>query len=1814
MQSGARPMDVSANTPTASKNSKTTSKACVAPCGHSLVIKKEINTHDSTKVKKPSNNSKVPISIKSTVQTWRGVLKSRDREIASIELIQSKQTNTNPQKETEEKETRSKKLDNRNVRTDNCQRVHIDNIGPNFTGKTNNELKGSLASAKPIPDLATMLKKISVLNNWLTNSADDYLTTTSANTEVSFQICDKMNKKEPKTVEDIDNPTSSAKDEVVVASSSSSAKVNKTENSVFLHKSRTNANPTKDICKSPEEKSACRLNNEMFNSIRNESGYSSMNPVKVKTSNISENTIVKGPCPSFIIKQDSNLVSDEESKTSETLECISAMTVLLQPTVICNDLKYKLENKNENTSPAANQEIATGDSFTVNGVSKSYQFPSQDVNHDDCICRIPPSYVDCESEVLQKTTNLESVVFDSSIHNSVSFPTNEAEVMDQLSHFNMLDACPGDEKSFLDDESECHCTTTSSFSHSGPIFANCISGDMTDTWEYRFFDAAGTVAHDHVKNSYAMESSDKSYFRRCGCIHNSTNTRFYMPFGEADYLRHKRNRRICSRHMRCCFHSRQVSLIVQLANQCRRKWNSAIKKTLHRWMVFRKTRFKNCAISLIQRSMLLQDVDVQTQILYFRDTGTVMMKDQKSMAMMTSLRLHSWLASYNKLHTDSQMRRIHKNIKNIQQEYTSRGPFMFPMANTKQFLQFCATTQQIRAAVDGCPGYPLRVFHSSPARHSPRSITCGKQTDEIVQKEVWTMMDYFNQDITTETEDLTFAKAPGCAGFRVHPLKTCCWMDDKECERFNNKSVLDTGYFTVQNIITSPCATGNLRTNFDSKTGLYKPFMSFDGRCCQNVDFSKKISLNVAAKPNFTSSIKSFLKNIRRPNSPVRKGSVSNCTTDSGVGRKNSQSTQMSYFLSPSSKSAAISTSEINCRRSIGCTTTSPDVANMTVLTLGNTEVGHIFFNVLKQENASQYSQLNLTEPPKPKLKSTAVNTATEECQNAADIFIISKIKKGTRFEAAKISCKNNNAIYTSNRSPGTSEAVSKRTKNATTGPYLVEKVSEALSAIDISSSMIQKCAQVQYSQQSFRDVNMKQVTSVGVMTSTDGKPQFSCHKSKANATVQCSSYPMRKHSSQRSTNIGRSQLMSVFTLCSSNKEVATQYSKSCERLFYEEPHLNDDPKGAAGVVSQKSSVTTSTEDTTKPTVLQAARGENYAFNYPPSMHDGLPQSKPRSLYKALSSDTYSPRNRASFRSSSFDDKREPILDPQLICLSNLNNKDDSTFEAVSSSLNAVKWIRRCGLPLGLPIDNEAYKEEQKELLDHFRKAMQKGSPQSSNSPQVTIEETQAFHQAPLDQLKALLTTMIPRYAPVPPVFNTDSMEVTPPCSQILGKSFTKTEARNKENSREFQLQVKSGNKDKKYSKEFQLQAKPDSCDAATDCIPICSMLEMRNTKSASAITSRIVLPPCSCRDRCAKYDECLFVYDSPKCVTHNRSHTDASLQIYPSSRNVELETSKEHAVDEYIGSNTSITATSYTCCQNIQKDMPPDLLTQRLSNPVELHQFIHENTPREYTVRQNSVYNDPSIEVLRKALELSPKMLKALYETSKLLACSNWSDAAVSTDDGLTYNLSTQMCCPEQLSAGVLTSRFFGNENFNSQETSLTTTTTPTTQLTTPPVKLSCRNTFTQPSCKMAIDGITQCSHSKYSTKALDAYPPEGVEIGCGSTKECSTTDEMHGWCCNMLNHRIGRVKDCLMKQLARHIKDREINDKNLLVMDNTMHSRQPGSRISCLRSEPSCNIMSVRSSLDIGGEDKKDLSHAYNTLSAIEGRIRRLRRNLPD
>ncbi|KAJ8732548.1 hypothetical protein PYW07_015147 [Mythimna separata] len=315
----------------------------------------------------------------------------------------------------------------------------------------------------------------------------------------------------------------------------------------------------------------------------------------------------------------------------------------------------------------APQQVEEG-TFTSKSYVSSKSSQSIDADNNTCcsnaqqptvtpVPRVPvPSYTDCFSEVLQKTTNFE-VYQGIELSKPPSTDAPDTEIREKTSVLegtkDAMEECDGDDSTTLDS-----LTQNSKSSDDTTL----LKSDATE-WSCRYH--SDNSSDYTCRDSYGRELNKRYYAdsrhnemrercKKCHRFKRFPSTRYKLPRSFGSWRSGGSIRRLC----------------------CRR-FNHVWKKTTERWAVWstrsnaKSRMFRKMFVQNIARAVVWEDVNIQTNVLVYNETGTdgvVTAQKSATMSTMCNMGIFQTMANLNDLGSRASSNSRHVNS----------GPSMFP--------------------------------------------------------------------------------------------------------------------------------------------------------------------------------------------------------------------------------------------------------------------------------------------------------------------------------------------------------------------------------------------------------------------------------------------------------------------------------------------------------------------------------------------------------------------------------------------------------------------------------------------------------------------------------------------------------------------------------------------------------------------------------------------------------------------------------------------------------------------------------------------------------------------------------------------------------------------------------------------------------------------------------------------------------------------------------------------------------------------------------------------------------------------------------
>ncbi|XP_039749244.1 uncharacterized protein LOC120626030 [Pararge aegeria] len=414
--------------------------------------------------------------------------------------------------------------------------------------------------------------------------------------------------------------------------------------------------------------------------------------------------------------------------------------------------------------------------------------------------------------------------------------------------------------------------------------------------------------------------------------------------------------------------------------------------------------------------------------------------------------------------------------------------------------------------------------------------------------------------------------------------------------------------------------------------------------------------------------------------------------------------------------------------------------------------------------------------------------------------------------------------------------------------------------------------------------------------------------------------------------------------------------------------------------------------------------------------------------------------------------------------------------------------------------------------------------------------------------------------------------------------------------------QMTSDENTTKHIKEPIPQLRPNLRDTGTDCD-----VKTSKQQSASVLTSRHILasPPRCSNTRDDISGDCIFVYDRPRCVVHS-FFTDAKAQTDVHHRNSDITCKKPGSI-----SNRSIgLATSFAHhlpCSRQKSYIGGDVLSPQVYKALyETTKLIAKNGSATTTPKISAVQattkktdNEDAIRDPRTQSNGVSPMPACLLSAPAHCCCARCLNAGNITSRSIQTLKKPLLCCPH-CNARISRSYYGNSESMKNIS-----------------IQAVADSFLDCPQCSAKIALLSNDSHHESTEKCMESY----LVASCR-------------YYSNLLTIKLGQVKENFIKHLALPIEDAS-HHATVTFPDNISHCTVSNNNIilteACTMkpsgkqdenceakflkqkfNQHSCILFPALSLTDVRGNDKNDLKNVYCILTAIEGRVRRLRNNL--
>ncbi|XP_072940861.1 uncharacterized protein [Epargyreus clarus] len=721
-------------------------------------------------------------------------------------------------------------------------------------------------------------------------------------------------------------------------------------------------------------------------------------------------------------------------------------------------------------------------------------------------------------------------------------------------------------------------------------------------------------------------------------------------------------------------------------------------------------------------------------------------------------------------------------------------------------------------------------------------------------------------------------------------------------------------------------------------------------------------------------------------------------------------------------------------------------------------------------------------------------------------------------------------------------------------------------------------------------------------------------NESRVDAFVQYSGFQDHYDSTnqgQQSACIGRSQLMSMRMLCDSATEAATQAQFE---------YLNAETKTTPRKHMSTSTVTS-----------QYFLGDPVPANMMTHKEDpapmllcgctqvGSPIEPPTQLKEMNNSYEKLPPSASNSKPiNAYDGQtnlRTQIVTTKSQSCTASNNYEPNT--VISSNLNAAKWMK--GYPNIVEKDFQSIVDISRSTVSE---SLERASLVLENS-KIRCEETKRLaHEKQSSNHPAVNCV-----TPLPAVSNESVLDVLPAKEHL-------TEPTDSSQDCKMVDEITSDKIVPKEMKETVIQASPTVRDSGLDS----TYLPKTEQKSASVLTSRYILAdpkPC-CLSRNINFgsseacQECLFVYDQPRCIVHKHQE-DAAIQRQPSGRDFEMNSVKQEVsrrsacLAACVTSSHARVVSQQLVGQILPREM--DSVKEEQSNQRQEALSLAENVSHHSERDSNALIAEVHTSEEKASLK------EVTYSTGVLTSQMVTGDA-MQQCQRRSSDLSGGVLTPQAYKALYETTKSLIKDKSKSQTPIHSPVRGSITEKgTEKSVTQNQQNTCLHCCCNLNQDKKDSCSRSTQAVFEVMQMCPhccfetlhEPIAENIDTVEEYVKSYLMTScrYYTNMLTKQLDRVKENLKKHLTPPGESvcKAPSISKLLIEACTM--KPSGRQDDC------CQTIKVRSTLNIfsnppslmnalsatdfrENQDKQDLKTMYYMLSSIEGRVRRLKNNL--
>ncbi|XP_059048282.1 uncharacterized protein LOC131843628 [Achroia grisella] len=926
------------------------------------------------------------------------------------------------------------------------------------------------------------------------------------------------------------------------------------------------------------------------------------------------------------------------------------------------------------------------------------------------------------------------------------------------------------------------------------------------------------------------------------------------------------------------------------------------KKSIIRWPIWSRSTFKFKKFRIrrsLPRSIIWEDVDVQTSVLQYEEIGTDMsLVQQKSAAITTSTNDEQCNSKIDSGTTDSSSRSFKTHFKHI-----NLGPSRFPfLYNTKIKSLPLPKIEKAHKPMPKYNSYPSHIKEDEDAKlvESKSNVKATQSKNNIVQLSEIEVLERTSKLTRNHITDLN-ESVPLTKIERTNKLMKSGNIDNiehVEVELSMNSDAKTTKLTNKDTVI--------LTTPIMRKSDIVHTTMTDLIKYQINRDRIQDADTQILVNNNKTGCNKIFNNNVMNEITFSNKVMETHCTVSVGT------LPQM----------CKVSLQKVSVQNSI-----NESSANIE----GRTEIRNRHSKPKRERFNLTYADTKLVSISSAKLIPVSIATSKE---NAIGTEVMTSNKTLITKSCETPSCMKPDQFQ------------DYQSRVITFDDFIVSNTDQSLSPFNISKpkTVEQNTESCNKSMSATISTNIPQKKSIGLSTSNTPTRCSLTKRSKIDAGVQYSCYKQfTDENIRRPNHIGRSwvissQMLSDQSISETTEQLAPPHCEIESKSV--EIQTRRDVKSTCMLTSMQTIV----DQQYKNQVVScgcARVGHDietntqsyYLSNLNIKYSTEMMQCKPTPVKDIL---TTCPSKKS--KPSKTENFTSQTHGGHLISLSHMTGTTKSSTDmdgpalsntVLSSDLNAEKWIRRCTANDDKDYQSLLYNEQS------ILKTLKHNLLSSNNS----TKSKSTKRSLKTDTLKSS-KRFIPKpdtSPPLPFALSTDSL-----ADVLPAKVYEKTEDIVTKQTSVMVDKVTSDDKSFRNVKESMLQTCPDIRHAATES-------RMNYQKSASVLTSRCLLPsPKSCchihADNHGSID-CIFIYDHPRCLVHEKRLDSAiqSLSRYDNEkeaamiralavRSAAILTSwcgldlSMHRSHNHHRKSQALTEVTQTCVNNYHGTLPPQM------------------------------------------------------------------------------------------------------------------------------------------------------------------------------------------------------------------------------------------------------------------------------------------------